>query len=67
MSRRATLREPKQRPFVESAAPGENPLVPHVVLRQMYEKMLQARMLEERVSGAPLKTTGPSRNIVYWA
>ena len=30
--------------------------MPHLVLRQMYEKMLQARLLEERVSAAPLKT-----------
>ena len=56
MLRRATLREPKLKTSVESAAPGENPLVPHLVLRQIYEKMLQARLLEERVSAAPVKT-----------
>ncbi len=56
MSRRGTLREPKQKASIESAAPGENPLVPHLVLRQIYEKMLQARLLEERVSAAQLKT-----------
>jgi TPP-dependent pyruvate/acetoin dehydrogenase alpha subunit len=56
MSRRATLREPKQKASVESAATGENPLVPHLVLRQIYEKMLHARLLEERVSAASLKT-----------
>jgi TPP-dependent pyruvate/acetoin dehydrogenase alpha subunit len=56
MLRRATLREPKQQTSVESAAPWENPLVPHLVLRQIYEKMLHARLLEERVSAALLKT-----------
>ena len=56
MLRRAILREPKQKTSIESAAPGENPLVPHLVLRQIYEKMLQARLLEERVSVAQLKT-----------
>jgi TPP-dependent pyruvate/acetoin dehydrogenase alpha subunit len=56
MLRRATLREPKQKTSVESAAPGENPLVPHLVLRQIYEKMVHARLLEEHVSAALLKT-----------
>ena len=28
---------------------GENPLVPNAKLRQMYSKMLEARMLEEAV------------------
>jgi acetoin:2,6-dichlorophenolindophenol oxidoreductase subunit alpha len=56
MLRRATLREPKKKTSVESAAPGENPLVPHLVLRQIYEKMVQARLLEERVSAAPLNS-----------
>jgi acetoin:2,6-dichlorophenolindophenol oxidoreductase subunit alpha len=53
-----TLREPKQKAPAETAAPWENPLVPHLVLRQMYEKMLQSRLLEEHLSTAPKKKTG---------
>ena len=56
MLRWVTLQEPKKTTTTKSTVPWENPLVPHVVLRQMYENMLQARMLEEHVSAAPLKT-----------
>ena len=58
MSRRVTLREPKQKPASEDAVPWENPLVPHTVLRQMYEKMVQLRLLEEHVSTTSLREKG---------
>ncbi len=56
MSRLVILREPKQKITSESTAPWENPLVPHAMLREMYEKMLRSRLLEEHVLSSQQKT-----------
>ncbi len=47
-SKKAALKGAKTGKAAKKTAPAENPLVPNVVLRQMYQKMVELRLLEER-------------------
>jgi TPP-dependent pyruvate/acetoin dehydrogenase alpha subunit len=42
----------------DAAPPFENPLVPHAVLRQMFQKMVEARVLEGHLLGLKRKSKG---------